>query len=185
MKVILLERIAKLGQIGETVKVKDGFGRNFLLPQGKALRANKENLVRFERERSQIEARNLEQRQEAEKVNETLDGKSFIVVRQAAETGQLYGSVSARDIAEVVAGSGIAVGRNQIELLAPIKTIGIHKVLVALHPEVHAGITINIARSIDEAQRQQEGEVLNQRSEGFVREVESVLEDEGNEHAEL
>ena len=127
MEVILLERISRLGQMGETVKVKDGFARNFLLPQGKALRANEANKKKFEGQRAQLEARNLERKSEAPQVAEKLDGKSFIVVRSAGETGQLYGSVSTRDIADLLTAEGFSVGRNQVELNQPIKTIGLHQ----------------------------------------------------------
>ncbi len=168
MDVILLERIAKLGQMGEIVRVRDGFARNFLLRQGKALRATEANKKRFENERSQLEARNLELKREAEAVGEKLNGQSFIVVRQAGETGQLYGSVSTRDIAEIVTAGGFSLGRNQIVLNAPIKTIGVHTVPVALHPEVEVSVTVNIARSKEEAERQARGEDLSQREEDEV-----------------
>ena len=160
MNVILLERIAKLGQMGETVKVRDGFARNYLLPLGKALRANESNKKRFESERAQLEARNLERKSEAQQVADKLDGKSFIVVRSAGETGQLYGSVAARDIIEVLAAEGFNLGRNQVELNTPIKTIGLHKVVLHLHAEVEISIELNVARSADEAERQLKGESL-------------------------
>ena len=160
MNVILLERIAKLGQMGETVKVRDGFARNYLLPLGKALRANEANKKRFESERAQLEARNLERKSEAQQVADKLDGKSFIVVRSAGETGQLYGSVAARDIIEVLAAEGFNIGRNQVELNTPIKTIGLHKVVLHLHAEVEISIELNVARSADEAERQLKGESL-------------------------
>jgi large subunit ribosomal protein L9 len=160
MEVILLERISRLGQMGETVRVKDGYARNFLLPQGKALRANEANKKKFEGQRAQLEARNLERKSEAAKIAETLDGKSFIVVRSAGETGQLYGSVSTRDIADLVTAEGFSVSRNQIELNQPIKTIGLSNVAIALHPEVEVTITLNIARSPEEAERQAKGETL-------------------------
>lgn len=165
MHVILLERIPRLGQMGDTVKVKPGFARNFLLPRGKALRANEANKARFERERAQLEARNLELKTEASAIAEKLDGKSFIMVRQAGETGQLYGSVSSRDIADVVTAEGFTVARSQIALNSPLKTLGLHTVPVRLHPEVEAAITINIARSAAEAERQAKGEDLTQRGE--------------------
>jgi large subunit ribosomal protein L9 len=165
MQVILLERIARLGQMGDIVKVKDGFARNFLLPRGKALRANNENKARFERERVQLEARNLELKQEAAAVAEKLNGQSFIVVRQAGETGHMYGSVSARDVADILAAGGFTVARSQVTLNAPIKTIGVHQVAVRLHPEVDATVQINIARSVAEAERQAKGEDLSQRNE--------------------
>ncbi len=158
MEVILLERVAKLGQMGETVRVKDGFARNFLLAKGKALRATKENKARFEEMRKELEARNSENRGEAEKVSGKIDGKTFVVLRQASETGQLFGSVTTRDIAMMIAETGIEVTRNQIHLHAPIKMIGGHKVPVALHPEVEVTISINVARNQDEADRIARGE---------------------------
>ena len=160
MEVILLERIAKLGQMGETVKARDGFARNYLLPQGKALRANEANKKRFEAERVVLEARNLERKTEAQKVAEKLDGKSFIVVRAAGETGQMYGSVAARDVAEILAAEGFNVARNQVELNQPIKAIGIHKVTLHLHAEVEIAVELNVARSAEEAERQSKGEDL-------------------------
>jgi large subunit ribosomal protein L9 len=160
MEVILLERISRLGQMGDTVKVKDGFARNFLLPQGKALRANAANKNKFEGQRAQLETRNLERKSEAQQIADQLDGKSFIVVRSAGETGQLYGSVSTRDISEIVTAEGFTVGRNQVELNQPIKTIGLTNVAIALHPEVEVTITLNIARTADEAERQAKGETL-------------------------
>jgi large subunit ribosomal protein L9 len=160
MEVILLERVAKLGQMGDVVRVKDGFARNYLLPQGKALRANPESRKRFEREKATLEARNLEARKEAEAVAEKLTGQTFVVIRQAGETGQLYGSVSTRDIAEAAASDGFLVERRQVRLDRAIKTIGLHQVLIALHPEVDVPITMNVARSPDEAERQARGEDL-------------------------
>lgn len=160
MQVILLERVAKLGQMGETVKVRDGFARNYLLPLGKALRANEANKKRFEAERATLEARNLERKSEAQTVAEKLDGKSFIVVRSAGETGQLYGSVAARDIVEVLAAEGFNIGRNQVDLNNPIKTIGLHDVVLHLHSEVEIKVQMNVARSAEEAERQLKGESL-------------------------
>jgi len=160
MQVILLERIAKLGQMGETVKVRDGYARNFLLPQGKALRANEANKKRFETERATLEARNLERRSEAQKVADELNGKSFIMVRSAGETGQLYGSVAARDIVEALAAEGFNIGRNQVDLNTPIKAIGLHNVTLHLHSEVEISVELNVARSADEAARQAKGESL-------------------------
>ncbi|TDK37119.1 50S ribosomal protein L9 [Rhizobium deserti] len=160
MQVILLERVAKLGQMGETVKVRDGFARNFLLPQGKAMRANEANKKRFESERATLEARNLERKGEAQTVADALSGKSFIVVRSAGETGQLYGSVAARDIVEVLAAEGFNVGRNQVDLNTPIKEIGLHQVTLHLHSEVEVSIELNVARSAEEAERQAKGESL-------------------------
>jgi large subunit ribosomal protein L9 len=161
MEVILLERVAKLGQMGEVVRVKDGFARNYLLPKGKALRATKENRSRFEGMKAELEARSLEQKGEAGKVATKLDGQKFTVLRQAAEGGQLYGSVSSRDIAALVVEQGFAVSRAQIALNAPIKTIGLHKVPVVLHPEVEATIEVTIARNADEAQRIARGEDIS------------------------
>ena len=165
MEVILLERVAKLGQMGDTVRVRDGFARNFLLPRGKALRATKENKERFEKQRVQLEARNLELRKEAEAVAGKLDGKSFVIIRQAGETGVLYGSVSTRDLADILSAGGFTVGRDQIVLNAPIKTLGLHAVPVSLHPEVEVRVTINVARSPDEAERQARGETVTTREE--------------------
>ncbi len=164
MDIILLERIAKLGQMGDTVTVKDGYARNFLLPKGKALRSTKANAARFEVERAQLEARNLERKSEAEAVAEKLDGNSYVAIRSAGETGQLYGSVAGRDIAATLEENGFSVNRNQIELLAPIKTIGLHDIKIILHPEVDAGISINVARSTEEAERQASGEDLTSRN---------------------
>jgi large subunit ribosomal protein L9 len=165
MEVILLERVAKLGQMGETVRVRDGFARNFLLARGKALRATKENKERFETQRSQLEARNLELRKEAEAVGEKLDGQSFVIIRQSGESGVLYGSVSTRDLAELMTKGGFTVSREQIVLNQPIKNLGLHQVPVALHPEVEATVTINVARSPEEAERQVRGEAITERDE--------------------
>ena len=165
MEVILLERVGKLGQMGEVVRVKDGFARNFLLPQGKALRATKDNRAKFEGMKVQLEARNLEMKSEAEGIAGKLNGKSFVVLRQASESGLLFGSVSARDIASILEGGGFTVTRNQIALHAPIKMIGMHRVPVALHPEVEVTITMNVARNADEAERQARGEDVTRRRE--------------------
>jgi large subunit ribosomal protein L9 len=158
MQVILLERIGRLGQMGDVVNVKNGYARNFLLPQKKALRATQENLARFEKDRTQLEARDLELKKEAEAVAGKLEGGRFIAIRQAGDTGQLYGSVTPRDIAEVVTNGGFTVDRRQIVLNKPIKSLGLHPVKVALHPEVVVGITLNIARTEEEADRQARGE---------------------------
>ena len=165
MEVILLERVAKLGQMGEVVRVRDGFARNYLLPRGKALRATENNKKRFEGDRAQLEARNLEAKGEAEKVGEKLDGKTFVVIRQAGESGQLYGSVSSRDIAEAITVGGFNVTRQQVIALNPIKMLGLHGVPVRLHPEVEVKITVNVARSAEEAERQERGESLTVREE--------------------
>ncbi|WP_417684090.1 50S ribosomal protein L9 [Roseibium sp.] len=180
MQVILLERIAKLGQMGDTVRVRDGYARNFLLPQGKALRANKANLAKFEEQRSQLEARNLERKSEAEAVASKLDGETQVMIRSAGETGQLYGSVSKRDIADGLTAAGFTVARSQVELNTPIKTIGLHNVLIALHPEVEVTVVINVARSEDEAVRQAAGEDLTA-PEQDIFEFEEDEELEGEE----
>jgi len=158
MEVILLERIGKLGQMGDVVRVKDGFARNFLLPRGKALRATADNKKRFEEMKADLQARNLEMKGEAGKLSSKLDGKTYVVLRQASEAGQLFGSVSTRDIAALLKADGAEVGRSQIVLNAPIKTIGLYKVPLALHPEVEVGITVTVARSADEAERLARGE---------------------------
>jgi large subunit ribosomal protein L9 len=160
MEVILLERVDKLGHMGEVVKVKEGYARNFLLRQGKALRATDANKARYERDKVMLEARSAERRQGAEGESARLDGKSFVVLRQAGESGQLYGSVSTRDIAEAASSTGVTVTRNQVMLEAPIKTIGLYTVRIALHPEFSVPVTLNVARSQDEADAQARGEVL-------------------------
>lgn len=160
MDVILLQRIAKLGQMGDTVRVKNGYARNFLLPTGKALRATQANKKRFEEQKVELEARNLERKSEALAVAEKLGGRSFSIIRQAGEAGHLYGSVSARDIAEAVTAGGFAIGREQVVLRAPIKAIGLHQVPIHLHPEVESTITVNVARSPEEAERQAKGEKI-------------------------
>jgi large subunit ribosomal protein L9 len=158
MEVILLERVGKLGHMGEVVRVRDGFARNFLLPKGKALRATDENKAKFESMKSQLEARNLALKGDAQTVAGRLDGQSFIVLRQASETGQLFGSVSTRDLSAILIERGFSVDRNQIVLNAPIKMIGLHKVPVALHPEIEVTISVNVARSAEEAERIARGE---------------------------
>jgi large subunit ribosomal protein L9 len=157
MEVILLERIETLGQMGEVVKVKPGYARNFLLPQKKALRATKDNLAYFEKQRVQLEAQNLKRRQDAEGVSKKLEGLQVVILRQAGETGQLYGSVATRDIAEAVTAAGFTIDRRQVLLDQPVKTLGIFKTRVALHPEVIVGISANIAQSDEEAQMQAAG----------------------------
>ncbi|MBV9419342.1 MAG: 50S ribosomal protein L9 [Alphaproteobacteria bacterium] len=176
MQVILLERVEKLGQMGDEVKVKDGFARNFLLPEKKALRATKANREYFAGQKQQLEARNLEQKKEAEKVGAKLDGKTFTLIRQAGDRGQLYGSVSPRDIATAISEGGISVARTQVPLDQAIKTIGLFKIGVRLHPEVRVNVTINVARSEDEAERQARGEdVLAERTE--AEEAKAAAED--------
>lgn len=163
MEVILLERVAKLGQMGETVRVRDGYGRNYLLARGKALRATEENKKRFETQRAQLETRNLELKREADAVAETLNGHSVVILRQSGESGVLYGSVSTRDIAEALSADGFSVDRGQITLNAPIKTLGLHTVPVVLHPEVSVTVSVNVARSAEEAERQVRGENVTAR----------------------
>ena len=158
MQVILLERVEKLGQMGDEVKVKDGFGRNYLLPQKKALRATKANREYFQTQKSQLEARNLENKKEAEKIAAKLDGKTFVLLRQAGDRGQLYGSVSPRDISDAISAGGVTVSRTQVPLDKAIKNIGLVPVSVVLHPEVRVTITLNVARTEDEAERQAKGE---------------------------
>ena len=160
MDVILLERVAKLGHMGEVVKVKDGYARNFLLSQGKALRATDANKAKFERDRAALEARNAERRAAAGEEAKALDGKVFTLIRQAGESGQLYGSVSPRDIVEAAASAGVKVDRGHVMLTNPIKTIGLHEVIVSPHPEVEVKVTVNVARSPEEAAAQARGEDL-------------------------
>lgn len=162
MDVVLLERIEKLGQMGDIVTVKDGYARNFLLPKGKALRSNKANLARFEAQRAQLEARNLELKTEAEAVAAKVDGDTYIAIRSASDAGSLYGSVNSRDIAELATAAGFSIGRNQIVLDKPVKELGLHDVRVTLHPEVSVMVTINVARSQDEAELQAQGKSIQE-----------------------
>jgi len=158
MEIILLERIERLGQMGDVVTVKDGFARNFLLPQGKALRANKTNRAQFETQRVQLEADNLENQKEAQSVADKIDGSQYTIIRQAGESGQLYGSVSTRDIATLMIDDGATITRNQVVLDRPIKLLGLHDVRIVLHPEVSLGVVVNVARTQEEAERQARGE---------------------------
>ncbi len=160
MQVILLERVAKLGQMGEVVDVKPGYARNFLLPQGKALSASEQNIADFETRKAQLEAQNLETKQEAEAMAEKLDGQQFIVIRQASDSGALYGSVSTRDAAEAATENGFSLDRKQVALTRPIKELGLHDILVSLHPEVDATIVLNVARSPEEAELQASGKTI-------------------------
>ncbi|MEO6013063.1 MAG: 50S ribosomal protein L9 [Devosia sp.] len=160
MKVILLERVGKSGHIGDEVTVKDGYARNFLLPQHKALRATEANRKRFESERSSIEKRNAERREAAAGIATGLNGQTVIIIRQAGETGQLYGSVSSRDVAEALTNAGFQVARSQVDLADPIKNVGLHAVALHLHAEVAVSVNVNVARSDDEAARQSKGEDL-------------------------
>lgn len=179
MEVILLERIEKLGQMGDVVKVKPGFARNFLLPQKKALRANKDNLAFFEKQRAQLEAINLKRREEAQAVAEKMEGLKVLMVRQAGEGGQLYGSVSGRDVADAVKAAGFTIERNQVNLDSPIKTLGSYPVRVALHPEVAVTVTVTVARSQEEAER-----AAAAAAEAEAEVVETEAEVEGEEAAE-
>lgn len=178
MEVILLERVGRLGQMGDIVNVKPGFARNYLLPRHKALRATEANKKRFETERVQLEARNLAAKGEAGAIHEKLDGQRFVIIRQAGEMGQLYGSVSSRDIADALTAGGFTVERSQIVLNTPIKAIGLHPLVIQLHPEVAANVSINVARSADEAERQAAGEnVLAREDDRFVRDVAPITDD--------
>lgn len=162
MEVVLLERVAKLGQMGEVVNVRQGYARNFLLPQGKALRATPANMKRFEIDRAQLEARNLEARGEAEKVAAKLDGETYVVIRSASDGGALYGSVTTRDIADAATAGGFSLDRRQVALNAPIKELGLHQVQVTLHPEVVATVVVNVARSKEEAAMQASGKTIQE-----------------------
>ncbi|HTV45725.1 MAG TPA: 50S ribosomal protein L9 [Stellaceae bacterium] len=166
IELILLERVEKLGQMGQLVKVRPGFARNYLLPQKKALRATKENLAYFETQRAQLEANNLQRRTEAEEIGSKLEGLSVVIIRQAGESGQLYGSVAARDIAEAVTEAGFTIEKRQVVLERPIKTLGLHRLRVVLHPEVSVTVTANVAQSVEEAEMQARGiDPLRQRDE--------------------
>jgi large subunit ribosomal protein L9 len=193
MQVILLERIGRLGQMGDVVKVRDGFARNFLLPQGKAMRATKENMTHFEKERAQLEVSNLHRKQEAEAVSVKLTGQRFNVIRQAGDSGQLYGSVSTRDIATAVTAGGFTIDRMQILLDRPIKNLGLHDVRVSLHPEVEIKITVNVARTDEEAQRQAAGQDVTKVHDDYASDfaaeqaalaAEALFEAGGEEHEE-
>ncbi len=175
VELILLQRIEKLGQMGDVVKVKPGYARNYLLPQKKALRANKANLATFEGQRAQLEAQNLKRREEAERLSERMAGLSVVIIRQAGESGSLYGSVSARDISDAVTAAGLTTNRNQIVLDQPIKTLGLTSVKLVLHPEVSLPITVNVARSTEEAEKQARGEQVGLAGEEDV-EPDEVLE---------
>ncbi|GBQ97704.1 50S ribosomal protein L9 [Acetobacter nitrogenifigens DSM 23921 = NBRC 105050] len=184
-EVILLQRVEHLGQMGELVKVKPGYARNFLLPQGKAIRANAANKERFERERAQLEAQNIKRREEAERLSERMEGLTVVLIRQAGDGGNLYGSVSTRDIALATTEAGLTINRNQVHLPHPIKTLGLYDVRVALHPEVAIHVRVNVARSVEEAERQARGEVIGTEEEDEVEQdaseeaaVEATTEEE-------
>jgi len=184
MQVILLERVAKLGQMGEVVDVKPGFARNYLLPQKKALTASEANIAQFEGQKAQLEARNLETRKEAEKLAETLDGKQFVVIRQASDSGALYGSVTTRDAADAVCEEGFSIDRKQVAMGGPIKDLGLHEVHVTLHPEVEVIIKVNVARSTEEAELQASGktiqEVAAEEEEAADYEIAELFDDIGS-----
>ncbi|MGO9173773.1 MAG: 50S ribosomal protein L9 [Rhodomicrobium sp.] len=191
MQVILLERIGRLGQMGDIVKVRPGFARNFLLPLGKALRATKENMQHFEKERAQLEANNLQRKQEAEAVATKLNGLRFTVIRQAGDTGQLYGSVSTRDISDAVTAGGFTIDRVQVLLDKPIKNLGFHEVRVSLHPEVEVKVAVNVARTEEEAERQAAGEDVTKVKDDYASEyaaeqaaiaAEALFEGEAGQH---
>lgn len=178
MQVVLLERVEKLGQMGDVVKVKDGFARNFLLPRKKALRATKDNLAKFEGQKAQLEARNLAAKKEAEAVSSKLDKQTFVILRQAGDTGMLYGSVSTRDISDAITTGGVTVNRNQVVLDKAIKMLGLVDVKVQLHPEVRVAVTLNVARTIEEADRQARGEnVLKTEAEQARAEADAMFEE--------
>lgn len=174
MQVILLERVAKLGQMGDVVTVKDGYARNFLLPQKKALWASEANVKAFEADKAQLEARNLETRKEAEALADKLNGQQFVVIRQASDGGSLYGSVTTRDAAEAATEAGFTVERRQVNITTPIKELGIHKVAITLHPEVEAEIELNVARSVEEAELQAQG--INIAEQAAEEEAQAELE---------
>lgn len=186
MEVILLERVDKLGNMGDVVSVKSGYGRNFLLPQGKALRSSKANLEKFEAQRAALEARNAEQRGEAQTEANKIDGHKFIVIRQASETGALYGSVSTRDVADQLKEEGFSIERRQIQLEQPIKELGLHEIAVVLHPEVTATVTANVARSADEAELQADGKSIadlraeEEAAEAAEFDVQSLFDEEAD-----
>ena len=165
VELILLQRVEKLGQMGEVVKVKPGFARNYLLPQRKAIRANKDNLAKFETQRAQLEAQNIKRREEAERVAERVGGLSVVIIRQAGESGSLYGSVTSRDISDAATAAGLTIGREQVILVHPIKTLGLTPVRVALHPEVSITVTVNVARSPEEAEKQARGEAVSREAD--------------------
>ncbi len=188
MQVILLERVAKLGQMGDVVNVKDGYARNYLLPQKKALRATPENLRYFEEQKAQLEARNLELKREAEAVAEKMDGQQFIIIRAASDTGALYGSVTARDVAEAATEAGFTIARRQVRLDRPIKELGLHEVTVTLHPEVEVTVVLNVARTPEEAEIQKAGksiqEIAAEREAAEEAELREMLGDVGAAAAE-
>lgn len=177
-EVILLQRVEHLGQMGDVVKVRPGYARNFLLPQGKAIRANEANRSRFDRERAQLEAQNIKRREEAERLSERMDGLAVILIRQAGDSGSLYGSVSTRDVAQSVSEAGFTISRQQVSLAHPIKSLGLYEVKVALHPEVVVSVIVNVARSQEEAERQARGEATSVEEEATLAGDEAFVEGE-------
>jgi large subunit ribosomal protein L9 len=176
VELILLQRVEKLGQMGEVVKVKPGFARNFLLPQKKAIRANKANRERFETQRAQLEAQNIKRREEAERIAERVGGLAVVIIRQAGEGGSLYGSVSSRDIADAATAAGLTINRTQVMLVHPIKSLGLSEVRVMLHPEVFLMVTVNVARSPEEAERQARGEAVRASDDEAAVDAADLLE---------
>ncbi|APH55541.1 LSU ribosomal protein L9P [Granulibacter bethesdensis] len=185
VELILLQRVEKLGQMGDLVRVKPGYARNFLLPGGRAIRATKANMERFEQQRAQLEAQNLKRREEAERIAERVSGLSVVIIRQAGESGGLYGSVSSRDIAVAVTESGLSVNRQQIQLDQPIKMLGLTEVRVVLHPEVVLPVTVNVARSVEEAERQARGEAVGLAAEEAAAAAEALIEVVDEEEVEI
>ncbi|QEO16359.1 50S ribosomal protein L9 [Acetobacter vaccinii] len=177
-EVILLQRVEHLGQMGDVVKVRPGYARNYLLPQGKAIRANAANLARFDRERVQLEAQNVKRREEAERLSERMEGLAVVLIRQAGDSGSLYGSVSTRDISQIVTEAGFTIDRQQVSLDHPIKALGLFAVKVALHPEVVVPVTVNVARSAEEAERQARGEARTPEEEATLAGDEAFIEGE-------
>ncbi|GBQ06354.1 MULTISPECIES: 50S ribosomal protein L9 [Acetobacter] len=177
-EVILLQRVEHLGQMGDVVKVRPGYARNFLLPQGKAIRANEANRSRFDRERAQLEAQNIKRREEAERLSERMDGLAVVLIRQAGDSGSLYGSVSTRDVAQVVTEAGFTISRQQVFLAHPIKSLGLYEVKIALHPEVVVPVVVNVARSAEEAERQARGEAVSVEEEAEMAGDEAEIEGE-------
>jgi large subunit ribosomal protein L9 len=184
VELVLLQRVDKLGQMGDVVKVKPGFARNYLLPQKKAIRASKDNLARFETQRAQLEAQNLKRREEAERIAERVGGLSVVIIRQAGESGSLYGSVSSRDVAEASTQGGLTISRSQVLLDNPIKTLGLSTVRVMLHPEVIMTVTVNVARSPEEAERQSRGEAVTGEAAEEGVSIEELLEAEAEPEPE-
>ncbi|MCW3473130.1 50S ribosomal protein L9 [Limobrevibacterium gyesilva] len=178
VELILLQRVEKLGQMGDMVRVKPGYARNYLLPQRKAIRANKDNLAKFEAQRAQLEAQNIKRREEAERVAERVGGLSVVVIRQAGESGSLYGSVSSRDIADACTAAGLTINRSQVVLEHPIKSLGLTAVRVVLHPEVSIPVTVNVARSPEEAEKQARGEAIGGEAAEEEVSLEELLETE-------